>query len=365
MPINPFGDAGHCLTDWLKVKSIVKIVIAIKENKMENYEKKTIEEKAKAYDEKVSQAREMLKDGTISQNVINYIQHLFPELTETEDEKIRKTLIAFFNDLHKTKSHCWGLPIPTILDWLGKQSEVVRLDEQIWQIANNSAKTWEQSFAILQATQTAYNKGKKDALKEQKPTDKTEPKFHEGDWVVYVCGEESTTLQISRIIEGTYEFTDGSSLNVVDEDTLHHWTIQDAKDGDVLITNKKQPFIFNGHYDKDTDYIYAYCGISDFVKDDSFLPCDEEFKVWGTNENVCPATKEQRDILFSKMREAGYEWDAEKKELKKVEQKPTWSEEDEEILSMLIELVESKEESMEAKVELVVWLKSLKDRIGG
>lgn len=37
-----------------------------------------------------------------------------------------------------------------------------------------------------------------------------------------------------------------------------------------------------------------------------------------------------------------------------------WNDEDTEILSMLIELVESKEESMEAKVELVDWLKSLR-----
>jgi hypothetical protein len=32
---------------------------------------------------------------------------------------------------------------------------------------------------------------------------------------------------------------------------------------------------------------------------------------------IIPATKEQRDILFSKMKEAGYEWNAKKKELKK------------------------------------------------
>ena len=29
-----------------------------------------------------------------------------------------------------------------------------------------------------------------------------------------------------------------------------------------------------------------------------------------------PATKEQRDTLFKKMKEAGYQWDAKKKELK-------------------------------------------------
>ena len=37
----------------------------------------------------------------------------------------------------------------------------------------------------------------------------------------------------------------------------------------------------------------------------------KNFNNYGT-----PATKEQRDLLFQKMKEAGYEWDAEKKELK-------------------------------------------------
>jgi hypothetical protein len=33
-----------------------------------------------------------------------------------------------------------------------------------------------------------------------------------------------------------------------------------------------------------------------------------------------PATKEQRDLLFQKMKEAGYEWDSNKKELIRYEQ---------------------------------------------
>lgn len=94
----------------------------------------------------------------------------------------------------------------------------------------------------------------------------------------------------------------------------------DAEDGDVLISlNKTHPFIFNGHYDEDTDYVYAYCGISDIIKDDSFsfdkYP-DEEFKVQDSVENVRPATRDQRNLLFQKMKDSGYEWDAENKELK-------------------------------------------------
>ena len=35
-------------------------------------------------------------------------------------------------------------------------------------------------------------------------------------------------------------------------------------------------------------------------------------------DKYVPATKEQRDFLFRKMKEAGYEWDATKKQLKKL-----------------------------------------------
>lgn len=37
--------------------------------------------------------------------------------------------------------------------------------------------------------------------------------------------------------------------------------------------------------------------------------------------DIHPATKEQRDLLLQKMKEAGYKWDTEKKELKKEKSK--------------------------------------------
>ena len=37
------------------------------------------------------------------------------------------------------------------------------------------------------------------------------------------------------------------------------------------------------------------------------------------NGNIHPATKEQRDLLFKKMKEAGYQWDSDNKELHKIQ----------------------------------------------
>jgi len=75
--------------------------------------------------------------------------------------------------------------------------------------------------------------------------------------------------------------------------------------------------------------------------------CDE----WTTRHSYLP--KENNDIEKIKS------W------LKSLRPQPKqeWSEEDKEILSMLIEFVESKEESMEVKVEVITWLKSLKNLV--
>ena len=65
--------------------------------------------------------------------------------------------------------------------------------------------------------------------------------------------------------------------------------------------------------------------------------------------------------LFSKMHDAGYEWDAENKELKKIERKSTeWDEEDERYLSYAIHAVEDMLGNNGKNT--VTWLKSLKER---
>ena len=75
--------------------------------------------------------------------------------------------------------------------------------------------------------------------------------------------------------------------------------------------------------------------------------------------------------LFQKMKESGYEWDAEKKELKKIEQKPTeeWSEEDENTRKKIIKFLKEQNyfdgkvnEFKEPYKKEYEWLKSLKPK---
>lgn len=57
---------------------------------------KSIKEKAKAYDEALARANEMIKSMTNIGGVakVDDIQHIFPELKESYDERIRGNIIA-------------------------------------------------------------------------------------------------------------------------------------------------------------------------------------------------------------------------------------------------------------------------------
>lgn len=154
---------------------------------------------------------------------------------------------------------------------------------------------------------------------EQKPANKVEPKFHEGEWVVFNNRHDSV-YQVEKIENYEYtlrHFLGGSMpLSFSHEDMIRAWTVKDVRDGDVL-TDGDYPCLFKSI--NEGNGMFVYCGINgcrNFVTkadgEDNILWDDEP-------ENYCPATKEQRDTLFAKMKEAGYEWDIEKKELKKIE----------------------------------------------
>ena len=81
-------------------------------------------------------------------------------------------------------------------------------------------------------------------LVEQKPTDKVESRFKVGDWIT----NGKCTWKIDSIDEDMYYNNHcgidcGGDIKSIDEE-YHLWTIQDAKDGDVLVTGNKNIFIF-------------------------------------------------------------------------------------------------------------------------
>ena len=149
----------------------------------------------------------------------------------------------------------------------------------------------------------------------QKPTDKVEPMFREGDWVVY-CNDDVDL--ITGIEENGYCINNGGYIPFVCASDIRLWTIQDAKDGDVISwDDSKCIAIFKNIYDEDSFNSYGFVG-----------GCTGTFESrmsYHDIEGAHPATKEQRDTLIKAMADAGYAFDFEKKELKKIEQKPVWS----------------------------------------
>ena len=207
---------------------------------------------------------------------------------------------------------------------------------------------------------------------EQKSVDEVNPKFKAGDWVV--CEVTGLVYQIENCILNTtinkygYDLTNGDYISSGEVNHYHLWTIQDTKDGDVLVTDSGRPFIFKGLLDRyHPESPVSYCGIA---PDNYFDDNSDINNEWWTDENVYPATEEQHDLLFQKMKEAGYEWNAKNKELKKIEQKPAWSEEDERHRKRIVERLEDIRKSKEDNIDVasvilseINWLKSLKFKL--
>ena len=236
---------------------------------------------------------------------------LIPELKESEDERIRKEIKQFIRSrgmsLAQSKVDSW-------IAWLEKQGEK-KSQRMI------SAEAKEALFDYENA-----NIKQKDFVPndEQKPADTVEPKFHEGEWITN--GDYTWKIVEVNPLDYILQSQDGNivddTISHVDEQ-FHSFTIQDAKDGDVLIDksgSRECPFIFKETKLSDIKTemlnplaVLGYCGIggAGFTKGIG----------WGDTANCIyyPATKEQRDLLFQKMHEAGYEWDADTKKLEKDE----------------------------------------------
>ncbi len=209
-----------------------------------------------------------------------------------------------------------------------------------------------------------------------------EPKFKVGDFIVndYCMG------RVVELTNDAYLLDTEQGIPFSCEHNVHLWTIEDAKEGDVLYS----PCLSLLWIFKSRDTVYCGCNLN--YNDGVF--CGEGYFKMPTD--AIPSTKEQRDLLFQKMNEAGYEWDFETKKLKtfnsycqehckgyqetgkcyadgeceaKKNAETGWSEEDKKMSRCIGNAITADDAStyLESKdiqvIDAHVWLDELKDRV--
>ena len=293
----------------------------------------TIEQKAQRYDESLKRAKKLYEQGTITES-LNYV---FPELKESEDEQSRKWILEYLYDGLRRSDEQFKGQFKCAIAWLEKQGEQNLIMAKSPQLGEQKpfdyedANIQQKDFAPKSAMEAVKEKKIDNANKVEpkdyssidphfgKPADKVKPKFHEGEWVVN--NDSGCVYQIKSIRDDEYCLCPLDSevhgyLRITDIDNeCYLWTIADARDGDVLVASDGSIFIFAGVDDCACKYYVALTA-------DNYVKINKETKggYWETSRAVHPATKEQRDTLEKAMTDAGYIFDFESKELKKLGQ---------------------------------------------
>ena len=340
----------------------------------------TDKEKAKAYDEALERAKKVNKcEADDREPGTSICEYIFPVLKESEDERIRKTLVELVKCNERSGYKLLNnIPTSSMLAWLEKQESVEEIvercktswynegkiqgqieglsDEEKYQQGWHDAlekqgkkkfawseedenllnrligvldgtnkedyhEAWEEKFLpwLKSLKETLCDKCKK-AQPSHSCQDITalgrcyiegmntsnkivEQKFKVGDWVVQ---ENISTYKVIEVCESWYEVIDVEdnhySIAFDKEYMCHLWTIQDAKKGDVLAS-------------KDTSSILIFRNLDSSTSFSSYYNTEGKGEDNWSNKCFIPATKEQRDLLFTKMKEAGFEWDAEKERI--------------------------------------------------
>ena len=305
----------------------------------------TIEQKAQRYDEAIAHAKKLLKtigNATLGNLVLkNEFEIMFPELAESEDEEIRKEMLQIAKE---SEDSFYMVMTPNkrekLIAWLKKQRDKDKLIQELGKykvkytqevLSHQLKKQGEQKSAIYDSNVLEKHITKNSISElansilirngwkviEQNLTDKAEPKFHEGEWlcenepnnyarfiqILNVQGKER--YRISRDIHNDEDIVEFDFV----EKYYHKFDIKDAKPGDVLASKNGAEILIFRKLDSSTSF-------------SSYYNIKGRGEIGWSNRSFVPATKEQCGLLFQKMQEAGYEWDSDKKELKKIEQKP-------------------------------------------
>lgn len=249
----------------------------------------TEKEKAEAYDEAIMIAKKLYSNGIA--------EEIFHELKESEDDKIRKEIISILRNAYWTSNKN---RFNELIAWLEKQ---IYKDKLIQDLGEYKVRYTQK---VLE--KYVNNMSNKDDERLRKTIIAFLKDFAEQ---VY----ENAVECIDSLDKKNYQVSNGKGnynyFPISKQDEMHIWTIQDANDGDVLSwDDNKCIALFKNIYDKYSFNSYGFVGHCT----GTFEPRQGYHDIEGAH----PATKEQRDFLFQKIKEAGYKWNTEKKTLEKL-----------------------------------------------
>ena len=384
----------------------------------------------KLYEEALERAKKIHNEHKAQP--FNAMTKVFPELAESEDEKIRKALIEMFISIGKRDFR--DIPTKKIIAWLEKQGKqpIYKTPSReiilaIWDLGNEwkeltkgsisteygtqldyIQKHWRESEYYLRAKQSeqkpfdyeSANIQKKDFAPEstprysigdvlcdkscttlnkesqpnfeiidirngmyvcdkcsfpisqqdeyelvakrieQKPADKVEPKFHEGEWITN--GDYTWKIVEVKPLDYILQSQDGNivddTISHVDEQ-FHSFTIEDAKEGDILASELCDSIILFKGIENNNIQFYCDYNFSEINVSGNRFAINNGCQHYGSvedSEDFHPATKEQCDTLTKAMTDAGYKLDSDNKRLLSLKAEPNseqktaeWSEEDE------------------------------------
>lgn len=310
------------------------------------------------------------------QSIQNCFYKAFPELKESEDERIRKEILDYIDKatgckrwvawLEKQEDKDSQVKLPTFTfddilalqccmetvkkvqedkdlyeklnDLHGRVYDAYHLEKQGKPVEINLSEFDSQLNKLLKQFETLpkeelinslsfyLNVVKNDYLSDNveptdynsidphfgEPVDKVEPKFKVGDWCI--DNEDGLIFQIVKVLDKTYRYR----TNEGKEYSCSHYTLElDAR-------------FWNMSDAKEGDVLVDSLGNVCIYQEPStklmyHSHCYGNHKFFiptvGSHGIVCsyPATKEQRDQLEKAMADAGYVFDFEKKELKEIE----------------------------------------------
>lgn len=310
---------------------------------------------------------------------IQELKQIIPKITESEDEKINKELNKAAEKYQKqieennpnAEAYDFFNAFIACANWL-EQQNLKQQDKPIWTIADakkgdvlvhndctfiflgiedglvqalekNLLEPTPFGKAYEKDDDLPYSNDYRQATNEERTTFfneiwkkgyewdevKKEPnkirEFEDDDWILSTTqtfkDQPMRIIGFDRELGYKLETQEGNQLNLTQsivEQEFRHWTIEDAKNGDVLINDvvtvlfrkignelwndviDYHILMFNQNLELKVQINYHHAGIIDNNRVFPYIP----------------TTKKQRQKFFQKMREFNYQWDSEKKELK-------------------------------------------------